>query len=195
MFVLHTITKAGNRAFGFLAKAGTGAVSQAAWQRRVWFALALSLLLAGSGQQSIAGASAVAASIHADPAERNIAQFSKSDMMRYAYGLQAAVADDPALLTRIDGYKVRLILAEPDLLRKDGPTQSWQYRAGSCVLDVFMRDEDPNIVHYEFRSTDALNEEEPPHWQCLQGLYQTRRAAIEKSFEDIYADARRPNAG
>lgn len=152
--------------------------------KRVWATIALSFLLVGSCHQSMGGAVNVAT------VQQDLATLTKADMMRYAYMLQAALAENPDLFNKIDDRKVRLVLAKPDLLRKDGDTQSWQYRAGACVLDVYMTGGKTNVVHYEFRSANALDESEPERWQCLQSLYQTRRADIEKAFEEIYADSR-----
>lgn len=158
--------------------------------KRIWTAVALSFLLVGSCHQPMNDASGP------DALTRDLASLSKSDMMRYAYMLQSALADNPALFTQLDERKIRLVLAKPDLLRKDGNTQSWQYRTASCVLDVFMTGKKDKIAHYEFRSTDALDEAEPESAKCMQSLYKDRRIAIEKSFADIYADTRiDPNAG
>lgn len=152
--------------------------------KRIWGAVAISFLLVGSCHEptdALAGPHL---------AQRTLAELTKPDMMRYTYTLQAALVDNPDLFTEMDEKKVRLVLAEPDLLRKDGKTQSWQYRTDSCVLDVFMTDGDDTVAHYEFRSTDALDEAEPEHARCMQGLYKDRRIAIEKSFADIYVDTR-----
>lgn len=160
----------------------------AKWQslrfKRIWGAVAVSFLLVGSCHEpmgALAGPQAV---------RQELAALSKADMMRYAYQLQSALTEDAELFTDLDRNKLRLVLAEPDLLRKDGKTQSWQYRNAACVLDVFLTDDDDHVAHYEFRSTDALDEVEPEHARCLQGLYKDRRIAIEKSFADIYADSR-----
>ncbi len=152
--------------------------------RRISAMVAISFLLVGSCNQPMSKFSGP------DAAARELASLSKADMMRYAYMLQAALADNPELFTHIDADKLRLVLASPDLTRKDGKTQSWQYRTASCVLDVFMTDNKDKVAHYEFRSTDALDEREPQTWQCLQSMYQDRRIAIEKSFGDVYADTR-----
>lgn len=186
MLTFSTIINKGRSvAFGPYLKALT-----AKWQtlrfKRVWGAVAVSFLLVGSchdpvGMNAFAGPQSV---------QQELADLSKPDMMRFSYQLQAALVEDAALLTEMDETKIRLVLAEPDLLRRDGKTRSWQYRTDACVLDVFMTDDSGRIAHYEFRSTDALDEAEPEHGRCLQGLYKDRRIAIEKSFADIYADTR-----
>lgn len=184
MLTFSTIINKGRSfVFGPYLKAST-----AKWQslrfKRVWGAVAISFLLVGSchdPMEVLAGPQAV---------QRELADLSKTDMMRYAYQLQAALVDDTDLFAELDETRLRLILATPDLLRKDGKTQSWQYRNASCVLDIFMTDESSHIAHYEFRSTDALDEAEPEHARCLQGLYKDRRIAVEKSFADIFADTR-----
>lgn len=187
MFTSKTITPIKNR----ITQSGSfilGRIVQkyrAMHFKRIWGAMALSFLLVGSCHQS------TGASVNVATVQKSLSEFSKSDMMRYAYLLQAALAENPDLFTQMDERKIRLVLAQPDLLRKDGGTQSWQYRAGKCVLDVFMTNGQPDVVHYEFRSADALDESEPERWGCLQSLYQTRRAAIEKAFEDVYADSRK----
>lgn len=191
MLTFSTIINKGRSiAFGPYLKAPMMAKWQSLRFKRVWGAVAISFLLVGSCHEPmevLAGPQAV---------QRELADLSKPDMMRFTYQLQAALVEDAGLLTEMDETKVRLILAEPDLLRQDGKTQSWQYRNDSCVLDVFLTSDSERIAHYEFRSTDALDEAEPEHGRCLQGLYKDRRIAIEKSFADIYADTRSAgNAG
>lgn len=188
MFTLKTFDDAKSRI------AVSGSFVLAKWRavrfKRLWAVMAATLCLVGSAHQAGSGMAVQPASV-----TRDLAGFSRTDMMRYVYMLQAALADNPDLFTQIDERKVRLVLAGPDLLRRDGGTQSWQYRAGACVLDVFMTGNRDQVVHYEFRSADALNEQEPDHWQCLQSLYQTRRADIEKEFDEIYAEAQIDTAG
>ena len=45
------------------------------------------------------------------------------------------------------------MLGRPDLLRRDGDAEIWQYRAGSCILDIFLYEEPGGmrVAHADFR--------------------------------------------
>lgn len=145
--------------------------------------VALSFILVGSCHQSTTGSQ-----VYLEDA-KPLAELSKGEMMRYAYALQSRLAEDPDYFKNVDEKELTLVLAKPDLLRKDGKSQSWQYATAECVLDVFMTEGRPDIVHYEFRARDA-SASDPQGGYCLQQLYQTRRAAIDAAFEDVYASTR-----
>ena len=48
-----------------------------------------------------------------------------------------APADASALVGR-DARAVAELLGEPQLKRRDPPAELWQYRAGPCILDLFL---------------------------------------------------------
>ena len=77
----------------------------------------------------------------------------------------AAPADAPALTPRppradaadrFHGLKraeLARLLGRPDFLRRDGDAEIWQYRAGSCILDLFLYEEPGGmrVAHADFR--------------------------------------------
>ena len=57
---------------------------------------------------------------------------------------------------RFHGLKrtdIARLLGRPDLLRRDGDAEIWQYRAGSCILDIFLYEEPGGmrVAHADFR--------------------------------------------
>lgn len=69
----------------------------------------------------------------------------------------AAPAPAARALDRLVGLRapqLAALLGRPDLRRRDGHAEIWQYRAGACVLDVFLYDENggPRVAHAETRS-------------------------------------------
>jgi hypothetical protein len=48
---------------------------------------------------------------------------------------------------------VARLLGRPDLLRRDGDAEIWQYRAGSCILDIFLYEEPGGmrVAHADLR--------------------------------------------
>ena len=56
----------------------------------------------------------------------------------------APLAPTPGPADRFHGMKraeIARLLGRPDLLRRDGDAEIWQYRAGSCILDIFLYEE------------------------------------------------------
>jgi hypothetical protein len=57
---------------------------------------------------------------------------------------------------RFHGMKrtdIARLLGRPDLLRRDGDAEIWQYRAGGCILDIFLYDEPGGmrVAHADLR--------------------------------------------
>jgi hypothetical protein len=90
---------------------------------------------------------------------------------------------------------IELALAEPDLARVEGESVVWQYRANSCVLDVYWQDNKTagEIDHHEFRARQTVSQtgitenEINSSWACLQNIIEMRRAQIEQNLLNIYA--------
>lgn len=118
-------------------------------------------------------------------ARMDLSDMSKPQMYRYALSVQSAAANNPDRILSLTAQDVRLILASPDLDRRDGAGAVWQYRTASCVLDVFMAENE--IRHYEFRSRRLGDETAVDASACLKDLYAARREQIAKAFEDIFA--------
>jgi len=115
----------------------------------------------------------------------DLSAMSKPQMFRYAVSVQTAASQNPDVILSLSADDVKLMLAAPDLNRRDGAGAVWQYRTASCVLDVFM-DED-QIKHYEFRSRRLGDEAVIDAPSCLKDLYTARRSLIAQAFEEVFA--------
>lgn len=127
-----------------------------------------------------------------------LAHMGKGELMRHAYAMQAALAQDLSLLASLSGQDVSLMLATPDLERRDSPSVVWQYRSSRCVLDVYYTAEDADalktatVQHYEMRGRNLITKEGSgavDAQSCLQSIYHERRPQIEAGFEQIFAQA------
>ena len=151
-------------------------------------ALGLSLFLMGSCNES--------ATIFSEPHKPvNLGELSKDDLIRYGYKIQAALTYKPDDLRQLRRADLKLALAKPDLNRKEGNKNVWQYRTASCVLDVYWQKNRPQatISHYEFRERRSIFDKasaanDPAAWHCMQSLIEQRREVVQKSFEEAYAD-------
>jgi hypothetical protein len=106
--------------------------------RRVLFALALAGNLGGCAAPEAppAGAPGVPGGIATPPAAASPLAAAAAPIQP----LLPAVARMPGL-ERLHGMIARdlaLSFGAPDLLRRDGSAEIWQYRAASCVLDIFL---------------------------------------------------------
>lgn len=121
-----------------------------------------------------------------------LSKMDKGELVRYSYAVQAALIQKPQNLTALNTQQAKLVLSAPDLQRVDGNKQVWQYRNQSCVLDIFWNAKG-QATDYEFRARRFMVRgaenaiEEIQDWQCLQGLIQDRRRAIENGFSESYA--------
>jgi hypothetical protein len=117
--------------------------------------------------------------------QADLSSMSKPQMFRYALSVQTAATQNPDVILSLSADDVKLMLAAPDLDRRDGAGAVWQYRTASCVLDVFMAED--RIKHYEFRSRRLGDDTAIDAPSCLKDLYTTRRSLIAQAFEDIFA--------
>lgn len=148
-------------------------------------AFALGVLAASSGNRGPIDLSSV-----------DVKDLSRGELMRYAYDLQNATAENPDALKGMTARDVSLMLAEADLQRQDKPSVVWQYRSESCVLDIYFLAEDVEaletkpIAHYELRERGLVTrtaENPVAAWNCFQSLYLERQKVIEAGFRQIYA--------
>jgi hypothetical protein len=128
----------------------------------------------------------------------SFADMGKGELMRHAYALQGALAQNPSLLGKLSGKDVTLMLAAPDLERRDAPSVVWQYRSSRCVLDVYYTAQGEaelnavKVSHYELRARDLITNERRGDVEarsCLQSIYNERRPLIEAGFEQMFAAA------
>lgn len=122
----------------------------------------------------------------------DLAEMNMSRLMRYAQVLQGTVAERPETFLDLRGEDVRLILAEPDLAWQEASSASWQYKAGECVLDIYLDTDKDSVAYYEFRSADAVADDTPSSWNCMQSLYEARAKVIEANFQQVFASAQKP---
>jgi hypothetical protein len=150
--------------------------------------LGLSLFLIGSCNESASIFSEIQKPV-------NLGELNKDDLIRYGYKIQAALTYKPEDLKELRRADLKLALATPDLNRKEGGKNVWQYRTKSCVLDVYWQQNKPQakIAHYEFRERRSIFEKatlsnDPAAWHCMQSLIEQRREIVQKGFEETYAD-------
>ncbi len=62
------------------------------------------------------------------------------------------IDDDPKQLLGMDRAMLNETLGEPALIRRDGDAEIWQYRADSCVLDLFLYGQDKTVEHVDLRN-------------------------------------------
>lgn len=131
-------------------------------------------------------------------------KMSQGDLMEYAYEIQKKAAENPDALFGLNATEIELMLAKPDLQRKDYPSVAWQYRSNSCVVDVFYTT--PNegdmaqaqVQHFEMRSRNLITADKAKDvdsWACMQSLYSERQEIIEAGFSQIFARAEAENSG
>jgi hypothetical protein len=61
------------------------------------------------------------------------------------------IDDDPRQLMGLDRATLNEKLGEPELIRRDGDAEVWQYRADRCVLDLFLYGLDKKVEHVDLR--------------------------------------------
>jgi hypothetical protein len=73
---------------------------------------------------------------------------------------------DPAAFVGRGAREIAELLGEPGLKRRDAPAELWQYRAGPCVLDLFLYDDRDGgaatVAHAEVRPREM------PAAECLK---------------------------
>ena len=69
------------------------------------------------------------------------------------------VNDDPQQLMGLDRAALNEKLGEPALVRRDGDAEVWQYRAGRCVLDLFLYGVDKKVEHVDLRDRGEGSED------------------------------------
>lgn len=61
------------------------------------------------------------------------------------------IDDDPQQLMGLDRDALNEKLGQPELIRRDGDAEVWQYRADRCVLDLFLYGIDKKVEHVDLR--------------------------------------------
>jgi hypothetical protein len=151
--------------------------------------LCLSLFLVGSCNERAAFTDLAAV-------KPDLSVMEKSDLLRYAYALQAGLMNAPQDIGKLRTSDIHLVLASPDLERADGAARVWQYRTNLCVLDIHWRATEAQsaVKHHEFRArqivsrhTTAVTESTSEPLSCIQSIIQERRAEVEQNLFETYA--------
>ncbi len=85
--------------------------------------------------------------------------------------------DDPRQLIGLGPEGLEALLGEPGLIRREGDAAIWQYRDGTCVLDLFLYHDGagPEVTYVEARGQNAVKTETRP---CLNALLHRRLVAV-----------------
>ena len=86
---------------------------------------------------------------------------------------EPAIDDDPARLLGLGPRDLEGLLGGPELVRRETPAESWQYRTGACVLDVVLYDEvqGGRVTYVEARDHGGAQIATRP---CLNQVLRTR---------------------
>ncbi len=68
------------------------------------------------------------------------------------------VNDDPEQLLGMTSDSLSDILGEPDVVRRDGGAEVWQYRSEACVLDLFLYGGMKQVEHVDLRDRGDATE-------------------------------------
>lgn len=180
-YILQKMNNGKNQTF----KSGFSAIYNSKFNKISMLAFALSLFLVGSCNES-------AGFFDFSRKPEHLNNLSKADLVRYGYALQVAMLQQPENIEKLQADEIKLALSKPDMERKDGANNIWQYRTKDCVLDIYWnKANSSNPVSYvEFRQRRSILDAtqpvaDPVEWQCLQTIIQDRRRAIRRGFNDI----------
>lgn len=118
---------------------------------------------------------------------------SQGDLVRYGYAVQVAMIQGTENIKKLRAQDISLALSLPDLDRQDGVGRAWQYRTGSCIMDIFWKKngQQSEASHVEFRSRRIITENKKGDvstWRCVQEIIQQRREKIDAGFEQEHVD-------
>ena len=79
------------------------------------------------------------------------------------------IDSDPDRLLGLAPAGIARLLGKPGLIRRDGPAEVWQYRAASCILDVFLfgSNGDLKVTYFELRGRGAARRSRR---ECFAGM-------------------------
>ena len=79
------------------------------------------------------------------------------------------IDSDPDQLLGLAPAGIARLLGKPGLIRRDGPAEVWQYRAASCILDVFLfgSNGDLKVTYFELRGRGAARRSRR---ECFAGM-------------------------
>ena len=77
----------------------------------------------------------------------------------------------PASLIGYAPHELKDLFGEPSFVRQDPPAALWQYKAASCIMDLYLYDDGAQnytVTHLEFRQTGQSAEQYEQYEQCLR---------------------------
>ncbi|MGB1548178.1 MAG: hypothetical protein ACPHIA_06555 [Alphaproteobacteria bacterium] len=88
----------------------------------------------------------------------------------------AAATPAPVELVGLGKEDVRDLLGEPQLIRRDGPAEVWQYRVHACILDLFLYEAgaEHRVEYMELRTRPGENF---PQERCYEQMRIGKRKA------------------
>lgn len=83
------------------------------------------------------------------------------------------VDDDPSQFLGLDIHELNRRLGAPQLVRRDGPAEVWQYRGQGCTMDVFLylKGDTLDVRHVDLRGPAPSENERRA---CLADLIRTQ---------------------
>ena len=88
----------------------------------------------------------------------------------------AAIASlrTPTELVGLKKEGVQDLLGDPQLIRRDGPAEVWQYTANACILDLFLYEigENYRVEYMELRTQPG---EDTARERCYEQLRQAKK--------------------
>lgn len=97
---------------------------------RVWSGRLAAIFVAGFLGACAAGGDATRPAPASAPAPNDVAALPPPTA--------APSPPDPAKFVGMKANEIAAMLGEPSFRRRDPPAEIWQYRSGSCVLDLFL---------------------------------------------------------
>ncbi|MCE2509489.1 MAG: hypothetical protein J4G10_00680 [Alphaproteobacteria bacterium] len=87
-----------------------------------------------------------------------------------------AALPTPGELVGLDKEGVQALLGAPQLIRRDGPAEVWQYTANACILDLFLY-EAGGAYQVEYLELRTQPDENFPQKRCYEQFRKDKEAA------------------
>ncbi|HOO81044.1 MAG TPA: hypothetical protein PK513_00885 [Alphaproteobacteria bacterium] len=117
------------------------------------------------------------------------AEYSRADKR----ALRRVMLGGSESLLSLSARDVRVVLSQPELVRRDLPTVIWQYRNKVCVLDVYFTVADgvkkvseAPVAHYEVRARQKGMSDQDVQEECLENLVRANAEARFVRLDGFY---------
>ncbi len=151
----------------------SGARSPSDSRSRIAAVLALGAVLALTGCETVSGPLPSGK----EPALSSAPDPAPAREQTAALVVPPVLDDDPRQLMGLGPERLEALLGAPGLIRREGEAAIWQYRDGTCVLDLFLYRSGgaPRVTYAEARARDGTGTETRP---CLNGLLRRQLVAV-----------------